>query len=328
MAGNLIRLLAPHPLALAIAIIADLLLGDPVYRFHPVRLMGKLLTILERWLRSLGADGHGGGVALFAVMAVICLTSLAVIISFAVAIQVWIAWLMHTFILYSLLALGDLVRHAWRVEDALARGDLTGGRSAVAMLVGRDTDRLDAAACRRAAIESMSENLPDGFVSALFWYVLAGLPGIVLFKVVSTMDSMVGFKSAKYLHFGWCGARLDDVLNFIPARVTCVLIAAVAICTPACSGRKSWLVAANQHGALPSPNSGWSEAAMAGAIQRRLVGPIWKDGELITETWLGNLNDPPAATRSDFTRAVAVTVGCGLLAAMLADGILLLSLRI
>jgi adenosylcobinamide-phosphate synthase len=324
MAGDLIRLLGPDPVALLIAIIADLLLGDPVYRFHPVRLMGGALSIVERWLRSIGAGGYGGGIMLFVAMAVICLTSLVAVISMAILSRVWIAWAAHSFILYSLLALGDLLHHARQVERALTLGNLSAGRSAVAMLVGRDTDRLDAAACRRAAIESMSENLPDGFVSALFWYVFAGLPGVVLFKVVSTMDSMVGFKSARYLYFGWCGARLDDVLNFIPARLTCLLIAAAATCIPECSGRKSWIVAANQHGALPSPNSGWSEAAMAGAIQRRLVGPIWKDEQLVTEIWLGDLNDPPAATRSDFMRAVAVTFGGGVLAAALAEAILLL----
>ena len=130
------------------------------------------------------------------------------------------AWLVHAFLLYSLLALGDLLHHVRRIESAVRAGDLPGARLAVSALVGRDTDRMDGGACRRAAVESLSENLTDGFVSPVFWYVLAGLPGLVIFKVVSTMDSMVGYKTPRYLRFGWCGARLDDVMNFVPARVT------------------------------------------------------------------------------------------------------------
>src|SRR5262249_43439768 len=150
-------------------------------------------------------------------------------------------------------------------------------------LVGRDTDRLDDAACRRATVESLSESITDGFVSPICWYVVAGLPGLVLFKVVSTMDSMVGYKTPRYLRFGWCGARLDDVMNYVPARLTYVLVAIAAAIVPACSIRKALRVGWTQHALLPSPNSGWSEAAVAGAIQRRLVGPIWRDGVLVTD---------------------------------------------
>ena len=137
-------------------------------------------------------------------------------------------WGVHLFFLYSMLALGDLLRHVWRVERALERGTLADGREAIARLVGRDTDRMDAGACRRAAVESLSESLTDGFTSPLFWYVLLGLPGVVLFKVVSTMDSMVGYKTPRYLRFGWCGARADDLMNYVPARLTWLLIALVA----------------------------------------------------------------------------------------------------
>ena len=106
--------------------------------------------------------------------------------------------------------------------------DIERARHAVSALVGRDTDRMDGPACRRAAVESLSENLTDGFVSPMFWYVLAGVPGLVLFKIVSTMDSMVGYKTPQYLRFGWCGARLDDVMNYLPARLTWFVIVCVA----------------------------------------------------------------------------------------------------
>jgi hypothetical protein len=125
-----------------------------------------------------------------------------------------LAWLIHAFIVYSLLALGALLRQVWMIERALRAGNLLQARSAVSELVGRDTDQMDAGACRRAAVESLSENLTDGFVSPVFWYALVGIPGVVLFKIVSTMDSMVGYKTERYLRFGWCGARLDDLMNY------------------------------------------------------------------------------------------------------------------
>ena len=183
---------------------------------------------------------------------------------------------------------------------------------------------MDAAACRRTAIESLSENLTDGFVSALFWYALLGIPGLVLFKVVSTMDSMVGFKTPKYLRFGWCGARLDDVMNYLPARLTWLLIVFVAAVLPTCSARKAFAVGLGQNTLFPSPNSGWSEAATAGAIQRRLVGPVWRDGQLVTDLWIGDHRDPEAAMHDDVRRAIVLIIAAGLLAAVLAGSALLL----
>jgi adenosylcobinamide-phosphate synthase len=315
---GLTGLLAARPDALAAAVVLDLLLGDPVYRFHPVRLIGASLTAIETGLRSLGANGYGGGIALFVILASIWIFIAAFLQVGFTALGPWPGWLFHVFIVYSLLALGDLVRAVWRVERALERQDLAAARFAISPLVGRDTDRMDDGACRRAAIESLSENLPDGFISAIFWYVLLGLPGIVVFKVVSTMDSMVGYKRPRYLRFGWCGARLDDVMNFVPARLTWLLIAASALVVPGGSPAKALAFGYRQARLLPSPNSGWPEAATAGAIQRRLLGPIWKDGALVTDIWLGDPNDPPVATHSDMKRAIAVNVIAGLIAAVLA----------
>ena len=240
----------------------------------------------------------------------------------AALVSVVAAWIVHAFLLYSLLALGDLLHHVWRIESAVRAGDLPRARGAVSALVGRDTDRMDGAACRRAAVESLSENLTDGFVSPVFWYVLAGLPGLVLFKVVSTMDSMVGYKTPRYLRFGWCGARLDDVMNFVPARLTWLVIAVLAAVLPGCSGRKAWTVGLRQHGLLLGPNSGWSEAATAGALQRRIVGPIWLNGVQVTDLWIGDPSDPPFETAGDMSRAVMLVVSSGL--AFAAVGVMLL----
>src|SRR5262249_6185055 len=160
--------------------------------------------------------------------------------------------------------LGDLLHHVRRIESAVRSGNINGARAAVGALVGRDTDRMDAAACRRAAVESLSENLTDGVVSPVLWDVVAGLPGIWLFKILSTMDSMAGYKTPLYRRFGWCGARLDDAMNYLPARLTWLVMAAIAFLLPGYSGRKAWRVGLDQHAVLLGPNSGWSEAATAG----------------------------------------------------------------
>jgi adenosylcobinamide-phosphate synthase len=177
-------------------------------------------------------------------------------------------------------------------------------------------------ACRRASIESLSESFVDGFLSPLFWYVLLGLPGLLLFKVVSTMDSMVGYKTPDYLHFGWCGARLDDLMNFLPARLAWLLLGAAAIPFPGLAAAKGWRIGAAQHAVVPGPNPGWSEAAMAGLLQRRLVGPIWKNGKLVTEIWLGDPADPEAGSDEDVTSAIRVTIAAAVLATLLAIVIL------
>ena len=308
----------PQPWILLAAVAADLAIGDPVYPLHPIRLVGKALTALERVLRRIGADGYAGGILLFAALTLLCLATVIAIVAGAATINSVLGWFAHAFFVYSFLALGDLIRHVWRVEQGLTAGDLTLARQRLAALVGRDVARMDAAACRRAAIESLSENLTDGFTSPLAWYVVAGLPGLVIFKVVSTMDSMVGYKTPRYLRFGWCGARLDDVMNYVPARATWLLIAAVGALLPSCSGRKAFRVGLQQHAILLGPNSGWSEAATAGGIQRRLVGPIWNQGRLVTDLWIGDPGDPPADSRDDTLRGLTLVTISGLTAAILA----------
>jgi adenosylcobinamide-phosphate synthase len=311
----LIEVLAGQPLLLALAVIVDLIAGDPAYPLHPIRLIGRTLTVFETALRRTGLDGYAGGVVLFVLLTVVWVGGLSAIVWWASRVSPWLAIGVHAFLVYSFLALGDLLRHVWRVERALMRDDLAAARAAIANLVGRDTAPMDAGACRRAAIESLSENLTDGFTSPLFWYALGGLPGLILFKVVSTMDSMVGYKTPRYLRFGWCGARMDDVMNFVPARLTWLLLALIAAFVPGCSLRKAFSIGLAQHDVLPGPNAGWSEAATAGAIQRRLVGPIWMSGAMVTDVWLGDPADPPASVHADVTRATALITATGLAAA-------------
>ena len=314
MASQLIELLRPHPTVLLLAVGLDLLAGDPVYPLHPIRLVGTLLTRLESLLRRIGADGYGGGITLFVLLAAGSLAGVLAIVAGAARLSPRLGWLADVFFVYSFLALGDLIRHVWRVEQALSANGLEAARERIKALVGRDVDRMDAAACRRAAIESLSENLTDGFTSPLAWYALGGLPGLVIFKVVSTMDSMVGYKTPRYLRFGWCGARLDDVMNYPTARATWLVIAVTAAILPSCSGLKAFRVGLRQHAILLGPNSGWSEAATAGGIQRRLVGPIWMNGQLVTDVWIGDPRDPPAQARADVMRGLSLVTASGLAA--------------
>ena len=313
--------LRASPSVLAAAVAADLAAGDPHYRFHPIRVTGNLLAFLERVLRKLGVDGYVGGIALFVLLALLVVGPVTVLTAATQRGGV-LGWLLQVFLVYSFLALGDLIRHVWRIETALMRGNLPAARKTVGSLVGRDIDRLDAAGCRRAAIESLSENLTDGFTSPVFWYMIAGLPGLALFKVVSTMDSMVGYKTPRYLRFGWCGARLDDLMNYAPARLTWLLLTGTAAVVRGCSAAKAFRIGLRQHAVLPGPNSGWSEAAAAGGIQRRLVGPIWTGGRLVTDVWIGAATDPPAESHDDLVRAVVLVTGTGLAAAVVAAAIL------
>jgi adenosylcobinamide-phosphate synthase len=322
MALQLAAILAPNALALALAVAIDLTIGDPVYGGHPVRLIGRTLQAIERILQRVSADGYGGGIVLFVALAMVWGGALSLGLLWVASRGSWLAWGLHLFLLYSFLALGDLLHHGRRIERALRRGDLDAAKAAVSQLVGRDTDRMDDGACRRAAVESLSENLADGFTSPLFWYVVAGMPGLVVFKVVSTMDSMVGYKTPQYLRFGWCGARLDDLMNFIPARLTFGLLALTAVAIPGCSGRKAVRIGLSQHARLPGPNSGWSEATTAGGIQRRLVGPIWLHGRTVTDTWLGDPGDGPLETQQDYQRASVLITVAGIFATLVACVIL------
>ena len=310
-----LTILAPDLLLLVCAVVCDGLVGDPVYALHPIRLVGATLSFFARVLRGLRLDGYVGGCVLFCVLAAFWVGLVSALAIALYRVHAEIGWLFHAFVLYSLIALKDLCKHGLAIDRA---ADLDSARQATAMLVGRDIERMDAAACRRAGMESLSENAVDGFIAPIFYYALLGLPGLVLFKVVSTMDSMVGFKTPRYRYFGWCGARLDDVLNFLPVRLTYVLMIVVAFFLPHCSARKALVVGWQQHALVPGPNSGWSEATAAGALQRRLVGPIWQDGMQVTDLWLGAANDPEGGRPEDMRRMCSFVVATCLLSVWLA----------
>jgi adenosylcobinamide-phosphate synthase len=300
--------LGPSSQTLVAAVVFDAAFGDPHYPIHPVRLMGATLNRYERLLRKIGWNGYAGGCVLFLLLALTWVVLPAYVVSRIAAVNSAAGWSVEVFLVYSMLALRDLLDHVWAVQRAAKRNDLLEARRAIGKMVGRDTATMDLDMCRRAAIESLAENFVDGFLSAIFWYVVLGLPGLLLFKVVSTMDSMVGYKTPEYLRFGWCGARTDDLMNYLPARLAWLLLGISALAVPGLSARKGWRVGLAQHAVVPGPNPGWSEATMAGVLQRRLIGPIYRDGQIVTTVWLGDPSDPEGGNEADLTKGVQLVI--------------------
>lgn len=313
-----------------LALLGDLFIGDPVYRWHPVRVLGAFIARCEGFLRRRGWDGLGGGALLAALAVVFFLlawglprAALAAIASEAVWLAV-LAWDLYWAI--SLLALRDLFAHAVRVDAAAEDGRLEEARLHASRLVGRDTHRLTFSECRRAAIESVAENWVDGVLGPLFFLSLLGLPGLLLFKAASTLDSMVGYRDARYERFGKASARLDDALCWIPARLGFSLLCAAAALIPGASAVGAWRIGRLQHALIPGPNPGWSEAAAAGALRRRLIGPIDKGGLRVTELWIGFAGDPPAGSAEDLRRMLWIAgTATALFMVLLAAGVWVLA---
>ncbi|NEX22415.1 cobalamin biosynthesis protein CobD [Thiorhodococcus mannitoliphagus] len=300
-----------HIALVLVACVLDWLLGDPVYRLHPIRLIGAWSLRAERLLFRRGWSGRGGGILHWALVVGVALAGWLGV-RFALGwMHPWMAWVWDVYIAYSLLCMRDLLLHGERVLAAL--DDLPKARAQVGMLVARDTDRLDAGGVVRATIESLSENLTDGVLTPLWALCLFGLPGLILVKAVSNLDSMVGYKNARYARFGWAAARSDDVIHWIPARLSVPLIALAAIplrLHPLLALRAAW----DDHAMLPSPNSGWSEAACAGALRVRLIGPIYSEGVLVTQCYMGHPDWPADLDGGHLRRALRLIGLAGVLA--------------
>ncbi len=284
-----------HLESLLVALILDAILGEPDWlwrRFpHPATLMGRAVAWLDSRLN------HGSGRRLAGMVAVGLLVGGAALAGYVldrlpghVVIDILLAAI--------LLAQRSLADHVAQVAEALREG-LPQGRRAVAMIVGRDPETLDQSGVARAAIESAAENFSDGVVAPAFWFLLFGLPGILVYKIVNTADSMIGYRTARYEKFGWAAARLDDVLNWIPARITGGLI-----CLAYWSA-EAWRVMRADAGKHRSPNAGWPEAAMAGVLGVALAGPRSYDGEMRDLAWV-NPAGRKFLTPPDIDNAVAV----------------------
>lgn len=305
---------AGWPLAsgLATGLLADALIGDP-RRGHPVAGFGRAASTLERLLyadrKAAGAAFTAAGVVLAAcpVLAAARLARRGPVASAAVTATV--TW--------AVTGARSLTAEALRIRNALMAGDLADARVLLPRLCGRDPGRLDAAGITRAVVESVAENTSDAIVAPLVWGALAGPAGLAGYRAVNTLDAMVGHHSPRYERFGWASARLDDVANWAPARLTAVLTAACAPVVGACPA-VTWQAARSYGPRHPSPNAGWCEAAFAGALGVRLGGPLSYAGRTEHRPQLGTGRPPQAA---DIPRAVrlsrAVTVAAAALSASL-----------
>ncbi len=220
------------------------------------------------------------------------------------------AWIGAALLAFPALAQRSLFDHVRPVAQALAAGDLDAARRAVAMIVGRDTAVLDESGVARAAIESLAESFCDGIAAPLFWLLLLGLPGVWAYKAINTADSLIGHKEQRWRVFGWAAARTDDLLNLPPAR-----IGGGVICIAGGGGWRTMLRDARNHA---SPNAGWTEAAMAGALGLRLAGPIAYDAVMTDKPWIGD--GRMTADAADIRRALAIYVRACLLLWLIAGG--------
>ena len=289
-----------HLLILLAAIGLDRVVGDPPWLWqrvpHPVVLFGKAIDLFEKPLNrtTFTAEGRRLNGVLTIVLLLIASAAVGLVLSSVFEALGVVGLILEIVVVGVFLAQKSLGDHVQAVADGLLGQGLEGGRRAVAMIVGRDPKTLDEAGVSRAAIESLSENFADGVVAPVFWYAIAGLPGILAYKMLNTADSMIGHKNERFFDFGWASARLDDLANWPAARLSAVFIALAAwLKLGAGAGRRSFSAALRDSGLHRSPNSGWPEASMAGALDLQLAGPRVYGGVRVSEPMMH------AAGRSD-----------------------------
>ena len=275
----------------------DLCLGDPDWMPHPVIYMGKAISALEKFLRRRFPDTQKGllmaGAALAAILPLGSFLMAAAAIYLAGLVHPVLAFLLETLWCLQALAVKGLYTESMRVKKKLEEQDLPGARSAVARIVGRDTQNLDAAGVAKAAIETVAENFSDGVAAPLFYLVIGGAPLGLCYKAINTMDSMVGYKNDRYLHFGRAAAKLDDVVNFFPARISAFLmIGAAFLSGKSYNGRQAWRIWRRDSRKHASPNSAQTESACAGALGVQLAGPAYYFGELYNKPTIGDRTRP------------------------------------
>jgi adenosylcobinamide-phosphate synthase len=306
-------------LLLFIGLVVDGVLGEmgPLFRHvpHPVVLAGAVIGFLEKRLNR--PERNDGTRRVRGILTVVVLVGAAAAIGWGVhrlCRDSLIGAAIEALTIAVLLAQRSLYDHVAAVGEALATGGLAAGREAVGHIVGRDPQRLDAAGVARAALESLAENFSDGVVAPAFWYLLLGLPGLFAYKMANTLDSMIGHRSARYLAFGWAAARLDDMLNLVPAPLAGGLIATAAAFDRATSANAAWRTLRRDGRRHHSPNAGWPEAALAGALGIALAGPRHYPEGTVDDPYLGD--GTPDATVSDiarglrlYLRACAILVG-------------------
>jgi adenosylcobinamide-phosphate synthase len=295
---------------------------DALYRTigHPVTWIGRLIAWGDRQWNSdaeVGWRHRTRGALLMGGLVLLCLlVGLLLARLLHLLLPPWLALIATAVLASSLIAQHSLHAHVAAVADALGKS-VEAGRDAVAMIVGRDTKELDEAGICRAAIESLAESLCDGIVAPMLWIAVAGLPGGIAYKAINTADSMIGHKTPLYIDFGWAAARSDDVANWPAARLAALWLALGALFVSGASPWRALAVAWRDAGKHASPNAGWPEAAMAGALGLRLMGPRSYEGERVAGQWMGDgrfaLKAADIRTALDLYRA-----GCGVQLGVLA----------
>jgi adenosylcobinamide-phosphate synthase len=280
-------------LLLFVALAVDALFGDMrlLFRFvpHPVALAGRAVAVFDRKLNRARRSAAVRRVR--GVVTVIVLVGAAALTGFVLHVicrQGVAGAAVEVFVVAVLLAWRSLHDHVLAVAWALSRGGVQAGRQAVSHIVGRDPMSLDAPGVARAAIESLAENFSDGVIAPVFWYLLLGLPGLLAYKMANTLDSMIGHKSERYRDFGWAAARFDDLVNLIPARLSGCLLGVAALFDPGAAAGHAFRIMLRDGRKHHSPNAGWPEAAVAGALGLALAGPrFYRDG-VVSDPWLGD----------------------------------------
>ena len=282
----------------------DAVFGDPVWLYHPVRIIGNWISILEKWLRGFCKNEErkeriAGGILWFGVVVV----SVGIpwgLLYLAGKVSFWLRFALETFWCYQLLAGKCLKDESRKVYVQLVNHNLEGARQAVSMIVGRDTENLSEAGVTKAAVETVAENTSDGVIAPLIFMLIGGAPLGFFYKAVNTMDSMVGYKNEKYLHFGRAAAKLDDVMNFLPARISALLMVGTAfISGKSYNGKQAWHIWRRDNRKHASPNSAQTESVCAGALGIQLAGDASYFGKVVKKPYIG---DPTRAVEPEDIR--------------------------
>ncbi len=301
---------------LLIALALEAALGEARFLFrvvpHPVRLIGLLTGFLDRKLNRAQRSEMDRAVRGLLVVLVVAGLSLSVGVAVTWLTQTYnFAWILEMLLVAALIAQRGLYVRVRAVGLALRDEDLDQARQAVSHVVGREPDRLDEHGVARGAIESAAENFCDAVVAPVFWYVLFGFPGLLVYKAVNTMDSMIGYRTPRHRAFGMTAARLDDALNLIPARLSGLFLALAAMVVPTARPGAAFKVMLRDAGKHRSMNGGWPEGAVAGALDLALAGPRHYAGETVSDAWIGD--GTARATHRDIRRALYLYVAACLI---------------
>ncbi|MBA4099734.1 MAG: cobalamin biosynthesis protein [Rhodospirillum sp.] len=286
--------------SLLLSLALDAVFGDPEAlnrrQLHPVQLIGRVIAWADaRFNRESDTPGRRRNSGAWTTIGLLAGALILGHLVQTLLLALPLGWLLLAIVMSTLIAQKSLYDHVAAVASGLETGGLGGGRLAVSRIVGRDPEALDQAGVSRAAIESLAENYSDGVVAPVFWAALFGLPGLLAYKVINTADSMIGHKSPRHLHFGWAAARLDDLLNLVPARLSGVLVCAASWILPGADPVGAWRALWRDAKHHRSPNAGWPEAAFAGALGLAIAGPRVYHGELVEDHWMNEGGRPHAA---------------------------------